>query len=115
MDARDVNYATELLAGLVEEHGIPPKVLVVHRFTKPMLTNTKRIELDPRVQVVIHADGWGPVAQKRKTYRQVVYQEPVQFAGIKIFYRNDTKRGWKLMTPAQVLELEPRPLYVQYQ
>ena len=115
MDARDVNYATELLAGLVEEHGLPPKVLVVHRFTKPMLTNAKRIALDPRVQIVIHADGWGPAAQKRATYRVVVHQEPVQFAGFKIFYKNDTKRGWKLMTPAQVLQLEPRPLYIQYQ
>lgn len=114
-DARDVNYASRMLAELVDEHRLPPKVLVVHRFTQAMLTNTQDIALDPRVQIVIHADGFGPPSQKRQSYRQFVYREPVQFTGFKLFYRNDTKGGHKLMTPAQILELEPRPLYIQYQ
>jgi hypothetical protein len=39
----------------------------------------------------------------------------VQFTGFKLFYRNDKKNGSRLMTPAEVLALHPKPLYIQYQ
>ena len=42
MDAAEVNHAVDVLANIVEEHKLPPKVLVVHRFTRNMLTNTSR-------------------------------------------------------------------------
>jgi hypothetical protein len=47
MDAADVNYATQFLSDLVTTHKLPPKVLVVHRFTRNMLTRTNQIRLDP--------------------------------------------------------------------
>lgn len=111
MDAAEVNHAIRTLAAVVERHRLPPKILVVHRFTRRMLTNTRAIVLDPRVQVVIDMDGFGPPADKRATYREVIVAEPVQFTGFKLFYRNDKP----LMTPAEVLELSPRPVYIQYQ
>ena len=114
-DAADVNYAASLLAELVEREHIPPKVLVVHRFTRDMLTGYKRIALDPRVQIVINMDGWGPPSLKRESYRRYVYQYPVQFTGFKLFYRNDKKGGSRLMAPVEVLALHPRPMYIQYQ
>jgi hypothetical protein len=114
-DAADVNYAIDLLADLVEKHNLPPKVLVVHRFTKPMLTNASKIRLDPRVQVVIHMDGWGPPWMKKDSYQAYVYAEPVQYTGFKLFYRNDTKKGHALMKPSDVLALYPKPVYIQYQ
>ena len=52
-DAEDVNYASSLLQDLVTREQLPPKILVVHRFTRDMLTGYKRIKLDPRVQIVI--------------------------------------------------------------
>jgi hypothetical protein len=114
-DAADVNYAIDLLSDIVEKHNLPPKVLVVHRFTRPMLTNADKIKLDPRVQVVIHMDGWGPPWMKKDSYDAYVYAEPVQFTGFKLFYKNDTKKGHPLMKPADVLALFPRPIYIQYQ
>ena len=114
-DAEDVNYASSLLADLVEKEHIPPKVLVVHRFTRDMLTGYKRIKLDPRVQIVVNMDGWGPPSLKRESYRRYVYQYPVQFTGFKLFYRNDKKNGSRMMAPAEVLALNPRPMYIQYQ
>jgi hypothetical protein len=39
----------------------------------------------------------------------------VQFTGFKLFYHNDTKKGNALLTPAEVLRLNPKPLYIQYQ
>jgi hypothetical protein len=116
MDAADINYASDFLQILVDEHRLPPKVLVVHRFTRPMLTNSKKIELDPRVQIVIQMDGWGSPELKKGSYVNYVYSEPVQFTGFKLFYKNDTKKkGWRLMQPADVLALHPKPVYIQYQ
>jgi hypothetical protein len=115
-DAEDVNYASQLLRGLVDSLHLPPKVLVVHRWTHDMLTNYKKITLDARVQIVIDMDGWGWPSRKRESYRAYVYQYPVEYTGFKLFYHNDTKRrNSKLMTPADVLALHPRPFYIQYQ
>jgi hypothetical protein len=114
-DAADVNYAAGFLADLVASEKIPPKVLVVHRFTRPMLTNTKNIRLDPKVQIVINMDGWGPQWMKLDSYHDYVYLHPVQYTGFKLFYHNDTKKGGPLLTPEQLLKLVPKPVYIQYQ
>jgi hypothetical protein len=111
MDASEVNHAVAVLAQLVEEQQLPPKVLVVHRFTRNMLTNASQIRVDPRVQVVIDMDGWGTPGSKMGAYRWFVVRHPVQFTGFKLFYKNDKP----MMTPSQVLELYPRPMYIQYQ
>ena len=112
-DAADINYATQFLADLVEEHDLPPKILVVHRFTRAGLTNYRRIRLDPRVQFVMHMDGFGPPTLKRDTYWRWVKQEPVQFAGWKQFTkrRNDNPPT----TREEILRLWPVPLYIQFQ
>lgn len=111
MDAAAVNDAVDLLARLVDEGGLPPKMLVVHRFTTKMLTNHEKIRMDPRVQVVLHMDGFGSPALKRSIYDIIVTQRPIQFAGLKLFYKNDKP----MMTPAEILTLRPLPVYIQYQ
>ncbi|MFL5502113.1 MAG: hypothetical protein ACJ79Q_12830 [Gemmatimonadaceae bacterium] len=115
MSSSDVNYAINLLSGLVKQYNLPPKILIVHRFTRKMLTDAKGIKLDPRVQVVINMDGWGQPWLKYDSYRAYVEAEPVQFTGFKLFYHNDTKKGDPLLTPPEVLMLNPKPLYIQYQ
>ncbi|AFD07846.1 hypothetical protein [Solitalea canadensis] len=114
-DAADINYATEYLQGLVKANNIPPKLLIVHRFTQRMITNSKDIKLRREVQVVMHMDGWGPSSLKRDTYRRYIYKEPVQYTGFKLFFKNDIKCGKPIMTPSQVLTIYPQPLYIQYQ
>ena len=116
-DARDVNYAINFLARIVSENHLPPKMLMVHRFTQGMLTNYKNIKLDPRVQVVMDMDGWGDPTLKKDSYKAYVQKEPVQYTGFKLFYEYDIKRkGSHLMTPKEVLtQLNPVPLYIQYQ
>jgi hypothetical protein len=114
-DAEDVNYASGFLSDLVTKENIPPKVLVVHRFTRDMLTGHKRIKLDARTQIVIDMDGWGSPEHKRASYRAYVHKYPVEYTGFKLFYKNDTKKGSKLMSPAAVLALNPIPFYIQYQ
>jgi hypothetical protein len=115
-DAADINYVTDYLAKLVKENNLPPKILIVHRFTQKMVTNYKQIKLRPEVQIVMDMDGWGHQARKINTYQQFVYKEPVQFTGFKIFYKNDLKEAKShIMTPEEVLRLKPQPIYIQYQ
>jgi len=114
-DAADVNYASRFLQELVTAESLPPKVLVIHRFTRDMLTGYKRIELDARVQIVVNMDGWGPQWMKEDSYRAYVQRYPVEYTGFKLFYKNDRKKGGKLMSPLSVLALNPRPFYIQYQ
>lgn len=115
-DASDINYAAQYLAGLVREYHLPPKVLVVHRFTEDMVTNYKKIQPLPEVQIVMDMDGWGSQAKKKGTYQHVITAEPVQFTGIKLFYKADLKApSTGMLTPSEVLSLTPAPIYIQYQ
>ena len=116
MDAKDVNFVVDYLAALVKKHDLPPKVLVIHRFTKGMLTNYRDIKTCPEVQIVLNMDGFGFAAKKVNTYRNFIAAQPVQFTGFKLFYKNDIKsKPYHLMTPAEVLRLRPKPVYIQYQ
>lgn len=114
-DAADVNYASGFLRDMVRKYSLPPKVFTVHRFTRNGITNARSILLRPEVQIVMHMDGWGAPWLKRDSYKDYVVAEPVQFTGFKLFYHNDTKKGDPLMTPQDLLKLNPKPLYVQYQ
>ena len=115
LTSAEINYAIAELSKLVEAKGLPPKVLVIHRFTRPMVRGSKDIKLDPNVQVVMHMDGWGAPWLKFDSYKSYIIDEPVQFTGFKLFYKNDTKKGDRLLTAAELLQLKPRPIYIQYQ
>jgi hypothetical protein len=114
-DAADFNYTIDYLEKLVKDNNIPPKVLVVHRFTQAMVKNYKDIKLKPQVQFVMDMDGWGHPAKKIGTYKHFVYREPVEYTGFKLFYKNDTKNNGRLLTHEELLKLKPRPVYIQYQ
>ena len=112
----DVNFAANYLANLVKEYNLPPKILVVHRFTGPMVTGYQNIKPLPEVQIVMDMDGWGSASKKIGTYNAFIQSQPVQFTGFKLFYKNDLKPpSTAMMTPAQVLSLTPAPLFIQYQ
>jgi hypothetical protein len=113
-DAVDINYAAAYLAKLVRDNHLPPKVLIVHRFTQDMVTNYKKITPLPEVQIVMDMDGFGSKEKKRNTYSRVIVPEPVQFTGIKLFYKNDNNANG-ILSPAEVLKLTPVPVYIQYQ
>lgn len=112
-DAEDINYAVRFLSQLARDANIPPKILVVHRFTRRGVTNAQNIRLDPHVQIIMHMDGFGTPTLKRGTWNAYIRPEPVQFAGWKQFYkeRNDNPRT----TLAEIIALRPKVLYVQYQ
>lgn len=116
LDASEVNDVIAMLSKIVRDNNLPPKILIVHRFTENMVTNYQAIKPTPEVQVVMTMDGWGTQTLKAGIYRQVVASEPVQFTGIKLFYKNDLKPpSTGMLTPEQILNWSPQPIYVQYQ
>jgi len=115
-DADDVNTAIDDLAELVRKYHLPPKILIVHRFTQGMVRNYQSIKKVPEVQVVMDMDGWGDKILKKSTYIRYIYKEPVEFTGFKLFYKNDIKNGsHEMYTPAELMKFTPKPIYIQYQ
>lgn len=115
-DAADINWVIDHLASVVKKNSLPPKILILHRFTQGMITNYQNVKKVPEVQIVVDMDGWGPKFLKRSTWLRYVYKEPIEYAGFKLFYKNDTKTGAdQLYTPEELLKFIPQPIYIQYQ
>lgn len=117
MDAQEINWVGNYLVNLVKKNNLPPKIFMIHRFTKGMITNYSNIKLHPELQVVIDMDGWGPPDLKKGTYRYWINEQPVQFTGFKLFYVNDTEKSGRkeMMSRQEILNLKPKPVYIQYQ
>jgi hypothetical protein len=114
--AEDINVAVDFLQGIVKKYNLPPKILVVHRFTEGMVRGFERIKKCPEVQIVMDMDGWGDKTLKKSSYILYEFQDPVQFTGFKLFYHNDVRKDPNGMyTPEEVLKFTPKPIYIQYQ
>jgi hypothetical protein len=115
-NASDINDAIDFLAEVVRKNKLPPKILIIHRFTQGMVTGYDKIKTVPEVQVVMDMDGFGDKILKRSTYLRYIYKEPVQFTGFKLFYKNDSKPNTSgLYSPEELLKFVPKPIYIQYQ
>ncbi len=111
IDAVDVEWAQQWLIDLAREAGVSPKMLIVHQFKESMITHKDQIVPMSGVQLVIDADGWGPPELKKSTYDFVNNLTEVEYAGVKLFYRQDVP----LMTAEEIVNLDPSPLFVMYQ
>lgn len=107
VDAADVNAAQAIVEALIGERGLDDKIVVVHQFIDEMVTRTELIEDYSRVRLVMDMDGFGPAEIKRVKYGW--YAEPGEYRGIKLFFQHDPD----LMTPAEVLELDPNVIIYQ--
>jgi hypothetical protein len=113
VDASEVNLVIEWLAGVVREHHLPQKLLILHQFQFSMISNRELIDTPPELAVMIHADGQGPIHSKYDTYRALTGAPDAGrwWWGWKNFYDEDSPTP----TPEQVLDLDPVPVYVSYQ
>jgi len=109
--ADKIQYAQKRVAEWARQDGIPPKFLIVHQFNYYMIENKEELKPVDGVQLVIDADGWGPPEDKLASYEVVITQSPIEFHGIKHFYRQDDP----LMSAAETLAFDPPPDLVIYQ
>ncbi len=113
IDGSEITATQERLAAFSAERGLPPKILIVHQFVLQMITNKEIVEPVPGVQLVLMADGHGPPELKIEVYTLLVRDQAIQYGGIKLFY--DEPDEEPLMTPEQVLALDPVPDVIIYQ
>ena len=111
VDAESITYAQKALAEISATNGIPPKMLIVHQFREDMIRGKNQLAPVPGVQLVIDADGYGAPELKTAVYNFLVRDEPIEFAGVKVFYGQDVP----LMTPQEILALVPAPDVIIYQ
>ena len=106
-----VNEVLQYLSALVKEQGLPTKILMVHQFTGRMLHDREVIEPQPGVELSIDMDGIGTPRAKLNGYRLFAVTEPSQAPAFKLFWGQDTP----VMTPEEVLEMDPVPELIIYQ
>ena len=112
LDGETINQIQDLLQATALEARVGNKIFLIHQFRPDMISNKPLIAKDrDRVDVLINMDGWGGPAGKLSKYEVHIKNEPVEYAGIKLFYRWDKP----MLTEAEVQALIPRPNYIQYQ
>jgi len=109
--AADVNAVIQHLEQLIARGSLPPKVLILHQFRLDMLPDKAEIRRSDALDIVLTMDGFGTRALKRASYRAVLAQGRLPYAGIKLFFRQDPD----LFMPADVMRLVPTPSVVVYQ
>lgn len=104
------------LSSVTAEHDLPEKVMVFHELAARIVTEEGSLHPHRGVVQIKSVDGIGTRAAKENTYRVVNEDTPRGVVtGFKLFYDEDRQVGKRVMTPAQVLALRPRPGYVVYE
>ncbi len=111
--ADEINQVSEWLAEIVREELLPQKLLIVHQFRFDMIEGREQIALRPELATVIQMDGQGPLGTKYETFGALTGPPDAErFAwGWKNFYDEDSP----MASPAQVLDLDPLPVFVSFQ
>ncbi len=118
--AEEVNTAQQMIQEYLIEHDLSGRrVLVVHQFHYRMIEDAHLVRSDfERVDVVHNMDGFGPPGLKLHTWNYLLQFDNLPLKGFKLFYPKSWRAGGfdkPLMTPAEVLNLTPRPVFIQYQ
>ena len=111
--ADEVNETSDWLQKLVQKNELPPKMLVLHQFSRAMIKNRSDITVNhPEIDVVLHADGQGTQAAKTDTWESLHDDAPEVAAwGWKNFLNEDHP----VLSPKNTYAVTPRPLLVTYQ
>jgi hypothetical protein len=129
----DLNPIIEALAELPMQYHVPRKILLIHQYRpdgdglknpydagQAEIADKGNLLDDPRVDVVIHIDSVGGYVgdQADKTWQYNTWvghdmqkYHNFRYGGFKLFYHIEAKT---LMTPPQVLALNPPPMVVTY-
>lgn len=113
---QELDGVASWLSDLVSTHGLPEKVMVYHQLHENIVVDEGALQPHPGVVVVKSVDGIGSPAQKTAAWKRLVARTPEHVAmGFKLFYEEDTRGGRALMTPEEVMALEPTPQYVLFE
>lgn len=118
--ASELNEAQEMMDRYIRDNKLPGiRNLVVHQFQDKMIRNRQEVRADyERVLLVHTADGFGSPAVKMNSYRLNARAENMPVKGFKLFFKSSFPlAGYDdpLLTPEEVMAIEPRPSLIMYQ
>jgi hypothetical protein len=118
--AEEINQAQQVMEDYLVEENLPgERLLVVHQFNWRMIQNREEVKSDfTRIRLVHCADGFGSPPLKAASYAYNAQATNMPIKGFKLFYNFGIPgAGYDhpLLTPKQVIELNPRPYIIMYQ
>ncbi len=118
--AQELNEAQNYMDDYIREHDIPGiRMLVVHQFADKMIQARQTVVSHRDRVILIHtADGFGSPQMKKATYQRNAAASNMPIKGFKLFFKSDFPLAGfdaPLMSPAEVMQLDPRPSLIMYQ
>lgn len=111
VSADEINRTSRWLSALTLQLDLPEKLFLVHQFTDGMILGRNRLQTRRGLAMVLNVDGFGGRQIKQAKY--LGFADDRRFGrGLKLFYREDQP---ELMTPGQVMALQPRPDVIVYE
>jgi hypothetical protein len=108
----EINEVGEWLAGLVREHNLPQKLLMLHQFRTTMIVDRQLLNTGhDELATLVHADGFGTQPMKMNTWNVLRQNAPNVFWGWKNFIDEDRP----MLDPAQTMHVSSDILFVSYQ
>jgi len=118
--AEDINMAQQMMQDYMKAHGITDRrFFVIHQFNAVMISNRSAVKSNyEKVQLIHCSDGHGSPHLKRQTYAYNATATNIPLKSFKLFTKPTVAgAGYDIpiMTPAEVLQLQPRPYFIMYQ
>jgi hypothetical protein len=118
--AQELNAAQRMIQERLRADGLPgSRMLVVHQFKPQMIQDRASLRADYDRVVLVHcADGFGHPAVKQESYLRNAQASNAPVKGYKLFYNSGyAGAGFDdpLLSPAQVMALQPAPAVIMYQ
>lgn len=107
----EVNEVQEAVRRIVEEHDLPPKMVVVHQFMDDTMVDGEAIERIDGVDLVLNMDAWGDVAAKKHMYEHFAAKPWAHNRSYNVFLRLDSA----VSSEEELLQLAPTPDMFMYQ
>lgn len=113
VSAAEINETTQWLAGLVAEHRLPEKLVILHQFQARMIPDRAEVAEREGLVLMVHADGNGSAEQKQETWRSLKKDLP---SGMRLGWKNFIDEDSPTFTPERTMtEVSPQPWFVSYQ
>ncbi|MEV6830081.1 hypothetical protein [Amycolatopsis sp. NPDC051102] len=112
----ELDEVARYLGALADAHHLPAKVMVYHQVAASVVRDEQQLHAHHGVSVVKVVDGIGSASAKKATWKTLMTTMPAHVRpGFKLFFEEDTRHGTPLMSPADVMALNPTPAYAVYE
>jgi hypothetical protein len=107
----EINAVQDYLRSLVEVHGLPPKVLVIHQYMDATVVDGDRVLPSEDVDLVVNMDAFGDTVEKQRKYEFFAAKSYSRNDGFNVFLEHDHN----VMSELDILRLSPVPRVIFYQ